>query len=74
MTGQRMNWDRFRLRGRPTFDHRREFEDATAKWLRRAESLRGNQRVVPRPRERRNFSTTAQSTDWITASSTGVPW
>jgi hypothetical protein len=38
----RMRWDKVRLHGRQTLDHRREFEreDRTAKWIRRAESNR----------------------------------
>jgi hypothetical protein len=56
-----MNWWRARLHGRPSLDHRREFEveDRAAKWLRVVERNRLQQRS--RPRERRSFSSTQVS-------------
>jgi len=50
-----MNWRRARLRGKPSLDHRYEFDpdyaDTAARWLRKAEN---------RQRERR-FTTAASS-------------
>jgi hypothetical protein len=50
-----MRWDKARLAGRPTLDHRHEFDapDRAARWLRAVERRRQHERrnIVPSRRE-----------------------
>ena len=75
-----MRWDLVaKLHGRRTLDYRREFEfeDAAAKWLRRAESKRQRPVSVPAKVQRRTLAIAQQLGEswWVTADSTAeVPW
>jgi hypothetical protein len=86
MTRRQMDWRRARLHGKPSLDHRREFEfeDRAAKWLAKAEASQRRQREQKNLRRKdvgsmlptsSSRSTVSPSTNWSTvADSTGVPW
>jgi hypothetical protein len=50
MSKRRMDWRRARLHGKPTLDHRYEFDpdyaDAAARWLRKAENRQRERRTL----------------------------
>ena len=88
----KLNWSRSRFLGKPSLDFRWESDglsrDAAARWLKRAETQRGQPDAYRRragdaplksnnnfSRESRSLRNTSMSTDWIvTALSSEVPW
>jgi hypothetical protein len=77
---RRLDWDKLRLHGRPTLDYRHEHDkpDAADRWIAKALSRQPQrQRPVPAAVRRRTLAIAEQlgeSSNWVTADSTGVPW
>jgi hypothetical protein len=59
---RRLDWDKCRLRGKPTLDYRHEHEvpDRADRWLAAVDQRQALRRQA-RPRERRNFAPTQPS-------------